>query len=107
MKCKEAEKLIVPFISEEIETRDLEEFLIHIEECEQCREELSIQYLVAEGLQRLEEGSTFDLQSELENRLDFAQSRIRLRNILFKALYTIEILTILAVIGIAVYVIIF
>lgn len=107
MKCKEAEKLISPFISDEIQTKDLEDFLVHIEGCEQCLEELSIQYLVEVGMHRLEEGGAFDLQNELNGRLALAGKRVKLRNFLFRLLYAMEISAILAVIITAVYVIIF
>ncbi len=44
------------------------------------REELEIQFLVSEGIQRLEDGSAFDLQTELEQRLAAAGQKIKFHN---------------------------
>ncbi|MDE6318231.1 MAG: zf-HC2 domain-containing protein, partial [Lachnospiraceae bacterium] len=54
MNCKEAEKMIPSFLNGELDGYDLAEFVEHIEECPECKEELSIQFLVAEGLEQLE-----------------------------------------------------
>ena len=35
-----------------------------MQECPGCKEELVIQFLVTEGMQRLEDGDAFDLQRE-------------------------------------------
>ena len=57
--------------------RTLKEFCEHMEQCEECKEELVIQFLVTEGMQRLEEGDAFDLQSELQGRLEEARLKMR------------------------------
>lgn len=98
MKCKVAEKLIAPFIAQNMDINELEDFLIHMQECDSCKEELSIQYLVAVGMHRIEEGSTFDLQRELDGKLLSEGKKIRMRRIFFRSLYTIEVLAILTVI---------
>ena len=46
-------------------------------ECPGCKEELVIQFLVTEGMQRLEDGDAFDLQRELELRLAEAKRKVR------------------------------
>ena len=67
--CKEIEKLIPGFIKNEC-TRDEELLLLeHIRKCPICKEELTIQFLLEEGLNRLEAGESFDLNKELEKRL--------------------------------------
>lgn len=50
MDCKQVTKYIPAFIDEDMAVWDLEQFLLHIEHCPECREELTIQILVAEGL---------------------------------------------------------
>ena len=60
MDCKEFNGLIQDFLNDRLDEMKLSEFLSHIEECEVCRDELRIQYLIYEGLARLEEGATFD-----------------------------------------------
>ncbi len=61
MDCKEVQKNIAAFLNGELQGKDAERFLNHIENCEECKEELSIQYLVREGTARLEGGGSFDL----------------------------------------------
>ena len=57
MDCKQAEKIIPSFLRKDLEGRKLAQFVEHIEDCPECREELSIQFLVTEGMEKLEEGS--------------------------------------------------
>ena len=40
MTCREAERLVMPYINGSITDEELREFLKHIEGCEDCREEL-------------------------------------------------------------------
>jgi hypothetical protein len=48
----------------------MEEFREHYESCSECREELSIQFLVRVGVQHLDnDDDNFDLNSELKKRL--------------------------------------
>ena len=48
MTCKEAESLVMPYIRHEIDIQEMEDFLEHIDGCENCREELEIYYMVEE-----------------------------------------------------------
>lgn len=76
MNCKEFEKLIPGFIERRLDYPALKKFSEHMEQCENCREELVIQFLVTEGVQRLEDGGAFDLQKELDQRLHETEYRI-------------------------------
>lgn len=69
MNCKEIEKLIPKFIKNECTQAEEEMLLAHIKTCPDCKEELTIQFLLDEGLNRLEAGESFDLNAELEKRL--------------------------------------
>ena len=44
--CREAERLVMPYINGSITDGELKEFLKHIETCEECREELEIYFTV-------------------------------------------------------------
>lgn len=79
MTCKEVEKWIPLFLKDDLDTDDLREFVEHIDKCEECSEELSIQFLVQEGMARLEAGNVFDLQNELKHRMDVAQHTLKRR----------------------------
>ena len=61
MNCKDTDKLIPLFLMDQLTNRDLERFLKHINKCNDCKEELTIQYLVMIGSSLLEEGKSFDL----------------------------------------------
>ncbi len=76
MDCKTFEKMIPDFIDDKLEYAQLARFRDHYVSCQECREELAIQYLVREGMARLEEGSAFDLQKELDRHLDEARKKI-------------------------------
>ena len=65
MDCKETERRISRFLANDLTGRELIQFIEHVESCESCKEELTIQYLSSEGIARLEEGKTFDLDREL------------------------------------------
>lgn len=65
LDCKEYEKLIPDFLSDSLDDIKLEKFISHIENCPECMEELSIQFLITEGMNRLEEGGNFELAKEL------------------------------------------
>ena len=77
MECKNFEHLIPDFVGRKMDFRTLKEFCSHMEECEECKEELVIQFLVTEGMQRLEDGDAFDLQNELQIRLNEAELSLR------------------------------
>ncbi len=81
MTCKEFEKQIPVFLKRELDFFTLKQFVEHLESCPECHEELVIQFLITEGMQRLEEGDAFDLQSELSDRLAEARSRIRFHSL--------------------------
>lgn len=98
MKCKEAEKLIPLFLDDELENEDLREFMDHIEKCEACKEELTIQFLVLEGVARLETGNVFDLQKELKMRIEDAEHGLKTRENMQWVLYALEGLVAVALI---------
>lgn len=69
MDCKSIQKLIPKFLKNECTSKEEEKILEHIKDCADCREELTIEFLLAEGLNRLESGESFDLNKELNKRL--------------------------------------
>ncbi len=97
MDCKEFEKNIPAFVNDNMEYKVLKQFLEHFEKCPECREELTIQVLVHEGIARLEEGNAFDLQGELKRRVDEAEMRIRMRKSLKALRITLYLLALWAV----------
>ena len=82
MNCKEADKLIPLFLDDDLDNRELSEFLSHVETCPGCKEELTIQFLVKVGMKRLEDGNTFNLRNELDALLLDANKRLTTRKYL-------------------------
>ncbi len=106
MDCKDVIKRIPDFLNHELNNRELKDFLNHTEGCKECREELSIQFLVLEGMARLEEGNTFDLQNEFDRMMEDAKRRMKLRRMLNVFVYGMEILAIITIITIIVLIIV-
>lgn len=102
LQCIHATKMIPAFIVGELSCRELERFMEHMEECENCKEELSIQFLVEVGLNSLEAGNTFDLQEELNTALEEARRKVKIYQFFHHGLFILECIGIAAVLLLAV-----
>ncbi len=98
MTCKEVEKMIPLFLEDDLDIDDLRNFMEHMDKCEECREELTIQFLVLEGMARLEDGNVFDLQNELKFRMEDAGHALKRRETMRWTLYAVQGLTVVAAI---------
>lgn len=92
MTCKDIDKSIALFLEDDLDNQDLAEFLNHIATCPECKEELTIQFLVRTGMQRLEDGNTFNLKEELDSLLKSAEKRLKGRKRLVYFSYLLEAL---------------
>ncbi len=92
MDCKEFEKMIPDFIDGKMDYLTLKSFCEHEDECAYCKEELTIKILVTEGIQRLEDGSAFDLQAEMRRRMDDAKRKIRSNGDMIRVGVTLEVI---------------
>ena len=104
MTCRECEKQIPDFIGRKMDYFKMKRFTEHVETCGNCREELTIQFLIQEGMARLEEGDVFDLQSELEERMEEAHRRIRLNEGILQLGTVLEVLAMAGVMGIVAWI---
>ena len=105
MDCKEFEKLIPDFIARKLDYPTLKRFSEHMESCGECKEELTIQFLVTEGIHRLEDGNAFDLQAELELRLSEARQEIRSHSNMMSFGTALELIAAGMLLGIAIWII--
>lgn len=103
MNCKEFEKLIPGFIADELDYSSMKRFSEHMEQCDNCREEVVIQLLVTEGVQRLEDGRAFDLQKEMDLRLNRIKRKIKVHGNMIRMGIAMEIAAVCLLIGIAVW----
>ncbi|AOZ96558.1 Putative zinc-finger [Butyrivibrio hungatei DSM 14810] len=91
MTCKDIEKLIPSFLDDDLDNKDLSEFISHIESCSECKEELTIQFLVKVGMKRLEDGNTFNLRDELELLMRDSKKSLKARRYLVFTSYVLEL----------------
>lgn len=100
LDCKDYEKLIPDFLADKLDSETAEKFIGHIENCSECMEEVSIQFLITEGMNRLEEGSTFELAKELETLIEDNKDWIymmKCQKLVYYASVLIGLCTIIAV----------
>lgn len=102
--CKDFEKLIPEFIAKKMDYPTLKRFYEHVQHCPDCREELEIQFLVQEGMLRLEEGNAFDLQSELKQRMEDAAKSIRYHSVFLYLGIAMEIVAVGLLAGIVIWI---
>lgn len=102
MDCKEFEKLIPDYIAKKLDYLTLKRFSEHMEKCENCKEELTIKFLVTEGIQRLEDGSAFDLQKELSQRMEEAKAKINTCGKFMNLGLALEIFSLCILVGIVI-----
>jgi hypothetical protein len=78
MTCIKAQGMITPFIDNKLNIKELEEFLDHINTCQDCREELEFYYALLTAMRQLDEDKDLsdDYGLELSQKLEKAQERI-------------------------------
>jgi len=54
MQCKDVQSKFIPFINDELNQKELKEFLVHIHQCKDCYEEYDIYYTMIMGMRYLE-----------------------------------------------------
>ncbi len=79
--CKDINRLMPEFLDDSLDGTNLKKFMMHAQVCENCTEEMNVQFLIHEGLKQLEKDDTyFNLQKKLEDRLNEVRARIRIRD---------------------------
>lgn len=71
MDCLKAQTCITSYVEEELTGDELKEFLLHVEQCEGCREELEIYYTLLVATKQLDEGvlTTSNFAKELDDKM--------------------------------------
>lgn len=99
MTGKYDDKLIDLFLNDDLDNDELEGFLKFVDTSPEYKEELTIQFLVKVGMQRLEDGNTFNLKYELEQLLKDAKKRLKVRKNLVFFSYTLELIVVALVVA--------
>lgn len=98
MDCREVQKLVMPYIQDELTDRELEDFLEHVEACPDCQEELEIYFMVSLGLKQLDEGTgSFNMKQEMAEALENSYRRVRFVRRLKIACYAVNTLAVVGV----------
>lgn len=105
MTCKEFERLIPDYVGRKLDYPTLKEFYAHVRACEACKEELSINFLVTDGLHRLESGDAFDLQKELNGRMEETKRKIKRNDGILRMGFWLEILAVAMIAGVVLWLI--
>ncbi|MCD7745868.1 MAG: zf-HC2 domain-containing protein [Lachnospiraceae bacterium] len=84
MKCNEARRMVVPFIKKELSERDMEAFLLHIESCEDCMDELEMYFMVTHAINAMDSGEhhEYDFQKMLSEEIRTSKRLILRRKIM-------------------------
>lgn len=99
MTCQEAERLVTPYIRDELTGDELEAFLNHIDECPNCREELEIYFMVDVGLRKLDHDSgTYDIAGDLEHKIEESYLNVSHMWMFRMFRYAVSTLSVMAVI---------
>lgn len=86
MDCINYRMNMLPYLKHELSIKKTRKLLSHVAECAECREELKVQFLVMEGMKRLEYGKTFHLEEDFEKSLKASSREYNMRDILQKLL---------------------
>ncbi|HKL80230.1 MAG TPA: zf-HC2 domain-containing protein [Mobilitalea sp.] len=78
MTCLRAQSLITPFINDELDIKELEEFTEHIRSCSECMEELEVYYTLLTAMRQLDEDRNLsnNFKLKLSEKLDKAQDKV-------------------------------
>ena len=104
MTCRECEKQIPDFIGRRMDYLRIRRFTEHVDVCGNCREELVIQFLIHEGMVHLEEGDVFDLQGELQERMEEARMKVRVNEGILRVGTLFEVLAMAGILGIVAWI---
>lgn len=103
LSCREYREMIVPFLENRLDNKEKRFFMKHIDHCTGCKEELKIQYLVREGLSRLEKGKNFDFHKDFDYKVKQEKSD---GNKIYVMQNMVNMLSVVSVIGVIVCLII-
>lgn len=77
INCKVIEKKIPAYLSGNLSVKETKAFIKHVQECKDCKDELTIQYMVSEGLSKAESDNEYNLLKGLEQKLSGSRQMIK------------------------------
>lgn len=84
MECFEVDTKIISYLEHTLDDLELEEFLKHLNECEECRNEVELYFTLIEGLNQMDEDEiqVFDFRTEFQK-----QRKQRLKDVTLRKRY--------------------
>ena len=82
MKCQDMERYITLFINDNLTGMRMREFFEHIENCENCFDEMETNYLLKEALLRLEDDGSYDLHGQLMRKIKNTKRCVEIHEII-------------------------
>ncbi len=82
MKCMEAQQLVNAYLNHELDEKHLEQFLDHVDGCQECREELEIYFTIYETIDSDSQNQQEDAQRY--NVIESLARRIRDDRVMLK-----------------------
>ena len=78
MKCVEAKQMINRFVEKKLSWQELEQFLQHVEHCDDCMDELDIYYTMNKAFDLLDTGAhqNYNFREMLDNDLHAARRAV-------------------------------
>ena len=91
VRCVEAQFLINPYLNDELPDHELEEFLKHIETCDDCREELGIYLAINRTLEATggDDPDSYDFKDQLREKLLESENRLQLHRMQHMAVWAL------------------
>ncbi len=86
MNCLEAQSKIMAYIDDELEDQELKSFILHVQSCKDCMEELELHYILIVGTKQIDEDRniTSDFLKELQEKLNSQLKEVRKKEYFFK-----------------------
>lgn len=81
MTCLEAQSKIIAYIEHKLDRNEKMDFLRHMRQCKDCKEELNIYYTMIEGMRQLDENEPLsknfenDLNKRMEQELNLSRTK--------------------------------
>ena len=78
MDCREVQRLIIPFIKNELSIDQAKALFQHIDHCQDCTEEIELYYIMLVGLKELDEGNEQSLSFHEQFEEHLRQLRLQI-----------------------------
>lgn len=81
--CKKIEKQIPLYLENKLNPYEVQALLNHVETCKSCKEELTIQYMVSDGIKKAETENDYNLLKGLNDRIEESKEQVKTHDFLY------------------------